>query len=212
MKQFFRYFSLILCIAYLGACAQKLPEEARYPKFSNPLTADLSVAVTDHRDFILNGDKEPWFEGIMHGAFGIPASLKRNGPTEGRPFAYYLSTMIQTSLSKAGSNVTIVELPKGESLEASIQTLTDKGSSGIIVIMKKSRYAFWLSADYQYDFEVAIVDIEGRIKVRKTFAKWDKEIPLSSTYNVFDMFTEIYTKRLQVILDDPEIKAALANA
>ena len=87
--------------------------------------------------------------------------------------------------------------------------MIENGASGILVVMRKSRYSFWLTADYQYDFDVAIVDSVGNIKARKTFAQWDKEIPLSSKYSAFDMFTEIYSNRLQIILNDADIKSAL---
>jgi len=202
-------FAPAICMILLSACAQTLPIESRYPTFDGTLNSNLSVAVTDHREFILNGDKEPWFEGIMHGVFGIPISLERNNQTEESSFARYLASMIQESLEKAGSKVSIVDLPIGETFESSVKKMIENGASGILVVMRKSRYSFWLTADYQYDFDVAIVDSVGNIKARKTFAQWDKEIPLSSKYSAFDMFTEIYSNRLQIILNDADIKSAL---
>ncbi|WP_417793585.1 hypothetical protein [Terasakiella pusilla] len=198
-----------LLMISLAACAQKLPPELQNPTFHSQNVSNLSVGVTDHRDFILSKDKEPWFEGIMHGPFGVPMGLKRVGPTEGRPFAYYLSTMLQASFVKSGVDVAIIELPMGLSIENAIQKLLEAGRPGIIVKVNKSRYAFWMSADYQSDFDIVVVDREGRIQVQKNFAQWDEKIPLSSSYNVFDMFTAIYTKELQKVLDDPQVKAAI---
>ena len=210
-NKFKHLIALLGLVGFLGACAQKLPEELQYPKFSGTTAPVLSVGVTDKRDFIVNGDKEPWFEGIWHAAFGIPASPKRIGETEGKPFAYYLSTMIKSTFVKAGSDVTIVELPIGMSFDDAVEKLINRGQAGIVVVINKSRYAFWMTAEYAYNFDIAIINQEGGIKVKKSFGRMDEKMPLSSTYNVFDMFTEIYTKRLQEIFDDPEIKEALES-
>ncbi|USG59510.1 hypothetical protein NBZ79_09945 [Sneathiella marina] len=212
-----RFFSLFLLFA-LSACASPLPEEARFPHFTDPIgDKEISIAIVDHRTFILNGDKEPWFEGIFRGEFGIPFSHARpvpdtaQGTDKTQPFALYLSKMIKEAVEEAGAKGEIIEIAAGTNLEETRNILATEKNPALLGIMRHSRFDSGFSADYRYDFQFVVLDSENNILADKTFAAWDETIPLSDKYNLFDMFTEIYSQKLTLMLNDPEISNALKN-
>lgn len=207
---FFR-LAVVLMVAAVSGCAQDLPDSARIPQFQGKPAPEVAVGITDHRSFILDNDKEEWFEGITRGSFGIPMSLKRPGEHGEKPFAVYLSEMIEESLEKAGSQVTVVNLEKGQIFEKAIAKVSEAGKTSFVMLMLKSRYDIGFTSDYQYHFLVVVADGDGRIKTEKTFYDWEKEIPASNKYNVFDMHTEIYKLTLEKIINDPEIQSALSG-
>jgi hypothetical protein len=207
----FRCLAFLLVILTISGCAQRLPDNARIPLFQGNLRPQVAVGITDHRTFILNGNKKEWFEGITRGAFGIPMSLQRPGPEGKKSFALYLSGMIKASFEKAGSKVTVVKLKKGRNPQQAVAKVTNMGQAGLIILLYKSRYHVGFIANYQYDFMVFVADKNGKVKIRKSFSDWDKGTPLSAKYTVFDMHTEIYKNKLDKIINDSEIQQALSG-
>ncbi|MCK5779084.1 MAG: hypothetical protein KAH11_09855 [Rhodospirillales bacterium] len=206
-----RRVAVLIMIVLVAGCAQDLPDSARIPHFQGKPVTEVAVGVTDHRSFILDNDKEEWFEGITRGGFGIPMSLQRPGDEGEKPFAVYLSGMIKESLEKAGAQVSVVKLEKGQNFQRAIAKVSELGTTSFVMLMLKSRYDVGFTSDYQYHFLVAVADADGEVKAEKTFYDWEKEIPASNKYNVFDMHTEIYKMTLDKIINDPEIKAALTG-
>ncbi len=201
----------LLGILALSACAQPIPKSEITPVYNAAPPASVAIATTDHRSFILNGDKAPWFEGIMRGAYGIPNSLQRPGPKTGQPFAVYFWDMLASGLAEAGANTRVVTLPLGRTLEQAIDLLPpDPAERTIVIIMRTSRYDVGFSAEYNFAYDVSVLGPDQTVLVTKTFARFDTQIPLSAKYNVFDMYAGIYKRRLDEILADREIVAALS--
>lgn len=206
-------FIVIVSCMLITACATPLPPEAQTPHLSySDLKEDLTICVLEQRDFILNGDKEPWFEGIFHGAYGIPMSLKRPGDDEGKAFSAYLSGKIKAAIEETGVTTSVIELPMGTDDADAVRLMARENRPALLVIMRKSRYDVGFTADYNYDFRFIITNRDGQIIAEKIFAKWEDEMPLSEKYNLFDMFTEIYSQRLGDMLNDPLIRIALQRA
>ena len=80
--------TIVLITALLAGCATPISKKDRTPVFGGQAPAKIAIAVVDHRTFILSGDKEEWFEGIMRGGFGIPHSLKRPVNLKENPFLF----------------------------------------------------------------------------------------------------------------------------
>ena len=218
----------ILASVVISACAQTLPDEARVPHFTGTPMQEVVVGITDHREVIRSGDKDPWFEGFrnltLRDPFGwlfvdiIGFHDSRDIPTfpreDEQSFAYYLSTMIKESLEEAGSRVTIVELPVGIGLNEPVETLASEGKIGLLIVMRESRfdfYDFWVDTanTYQYEFELVIIDPQGLITVHKSFSGGIDEYQFSNKYTTLNDFTRIYSEFLTEILNDPEIRHAL---
>lgn len=201
---------LLLLVGVLSACAQKLPDEARIPLFSGKPVGDITVATVDYRSFILNGDKEPWFEGISRGGFGIPFSLQRSDVPENQSFAVLISKLIEESLEKAGSKVNVVEVAAGTDRKKVIEILSQSRQTSLLVEMNRSRYECCYSQEYRHDFILTVLDSTGNIIAQKRFEGWDKDLSLEAfKYNVVDSFSEVYAQKLKAFLHEPNIKAAL---
>ncbi|MEM7060938.1 MAG: hypothetical protein AAF557_25445 [Pseudomonadota bacterium] len=197
----------------LSACADPIPKSAITPVYKGQAPQKLSIGMTDQRSFILDGNKEEWFEGILHGAYGIPASLKRPGPKEGQPFTMYLSSMLADGLRTNGTNAPVVRIARGVSKADAVKTVIDAhGTPGIIFEIFQSRYSVaWTRAEYNFNYNVIIADQTGEIVLEKKFARFDTSIPLSDKYTIFDMYAEIYKMRLDEVLKDPEVVEALSS-
>lgn len=204
-----KLIALLFAWTALSACATPLPLEERIPHLTQKVDTDISVSIVDHRPFILNSDKEPWFEGITRGGFGIPLSLERPEPHKKQSFATYLSGMIQESIVDSGGKATVVKISMGTSARKSTDILAAKKKAAILGIMRMSRYDLGFSAEYNYDFQFIVIGLNGQVLADKSFKEFETNIPLSKDYTVFDMYTQIYAQKLSTILNDPEISAAL---
>ena len=209
-----RILLALVGLALLSGCATPIPKSETIPVFPAKPAASTTVAVVDHRPFILNGAKKEWFEGLFRGGFGIPHSLTRNDEFEEKPFAFYLATKLKESLESAGGKASILDIPKGTSLEKATAEIVKVGrDSGLLVMMFQSRYDVGpVNPEYNYHFDLIVLDRDGRILGRKAFSQFDQGMELSSKYNLFDWMSEIYKKKFDSFLADPEIKSALNAA
>ena len=210
----YRLCAAFLAFALLCGCATPIPKSETVPVFPTKPAATTGIAVADHREYILNKDKEEWFEGLFRGAFGIPHSLARPGEFSEKPFAFHLATKLKESVEDAGGKATIVQVPRGTPVEKAIEEITKaQVDSGLVVMMLQSRYDIGpVNPEYNYNFELYVLGRDGRVLGRKAFHQFDQGIPLSDKYTIFDMMSEIYKQKFDSFLADPEIKNALAAA
>lgn len=207
-----KVLGVILIGMAVTACADPIPKSAITPVYQGQAPQKLSIGMSDQRSFILDGNKEEWFEGIWHGAYGIPTSLQRP-EKPAQPFTMYLSSMLADGLRGAGTDATVVRVPRGVSKSDAVKTVIDaQGGPGIIFEVFQSRYVVaWTRAEYNFTYNVIVADESGDIILEKKFSRFDTNIPLSETYTIFDMYAEIYKKRLDEVLKDPEVIAALSS-
>lgn len=210
----FRLLATIMVLVFLSGCATPIPKSETIPVFSGKPTATIAIVVADHRSFILSGNKKEWFEGIFRSAYGIPLSLTRIDEFKEKPFAFYLASKLKESLDGAGSTATIIQVPKGSSVETIVDKIVKANvGSALAVIIHQSRYDIGaFSPEYGYHFELFVFDGSGRKLAQKSFQKMEKPIALSEKYNLFDFMSEMYKKRFDTFLNDPEIKSALTQA
>ena len=209
-----RILAALFALALLSGCATPILKSDTIPVYSGKSPATIAIAVADHRSFIVDGDKEEWFEGIMRGAFGIPMSMGRVDEFKDKPFAFYLSTKLKDSMDGAGAKASIVKVPKGALVGQVIEKVRDaKTDAGLVVMMYQSRYDIGLNnPEYGYKFELIVVDASGKSLGRKTFEGMDQNMSLDTEYHLFDYMSDIYKKKFDIFLNDPEIKGALAAA
>ena len=209
-----RILAALFALTLLSGCATPILKSETIPVYSGQSPATIAIAVADHRPFIVDGDKEEWFEGIMRGAFGIPMSMSRMDEFKDKPFAFYLSTKLKDSLDGAGAKASIVQVAKGTPVGRVIEKVKDtKADAGLVVMILQSRYDLGpFNPEYGYEFELIVVDSSGKPLGRKTFEGMDQKMSLDNEYNLFDYMSDIYKKKFDIFLNDPEIKGALAAA
>ncbi|MEH6477848.1 MAG: hypothetical protein V7727_19310 [Sneathiella sp.] len=213
----------LLCflLTALAACTSAFPPNTNIPHLTESFEKEVTVSIVDHREFILNGDKEPWFEGIIRGGFGIPMSLERPEPYKEQSFAAYLASLTKGAFEESGGKVNVVEIPMGTDADTSINILSQDKRPALLGIMRKSRYDLGSAPEYEYDFRFIVVGKNGRKFVDKTFANLEIDITPVNNYNIMHnnwniqyhnlnyMITEIYVQILNNVLNDPEIGTAL---
>lgn len=203
--------AIIALGAVLAGCTTPLPKDLVTPEFSGKAPAAINVGMTDHRTFILSGEKEEWFEGIFRDGYGIARSLERPGPLEGEPFAIYLSTMLADGLEANGANASVVSVPKGADLDTAVSAVAN-GAPGIVFKIVHSRYNFgWGNREYRHHFDVVVADGSGQVVLKKTFERFDAELPANYEHTVYGFYALTYKRILEGILRDPDVAKALSS-
>ncbi len=211
-----RICAALFALTLLSGCATPILKSETIPVYSGKPPATVAVAVVDHRPFILNGNKEEWFEGISlgRGVLGYALRSTRMDEFKDKPFAFYLATKLKDSFDGAGAKASIIQIPKGTPFAKVIEIMKkSKVGVGLVVMMFQSRFYFGpFNHEYGYNFELIVLDSSGKPLDRKTFKGMDQNIELSTKYGVFDMMSEIYKNKFDAFLNDPKIKSALTAA
>jgi len=210
-----KILAAVSVLAVLSGCASLLQNTKSEitPAYAGHAPENLNIAVVDHRTFILSGDKEAVFEGILVGAWLIPGSYKRPGPESDQPFALYLSSMLEDGMVAAGSIVTVVPLAMGTEIDEAIRQSSANNNPSIIFIMHESRYLIGgYRAEYDHSFDVFVVNQDGETLANKNFARFDVGIPEFNKYDPLDFYAMVYKQVLDEILNNSDIATALAKA
>jgi len=209
-------FAAMAVLVLLSACASRLPitKADITPVYAGQAPEYLNVAVVDHRSFILSGDKEEWFEGMMKGPYFTAYSAGRGAPeSDHQPFALYLSSMLDDGMVAAGSIVTVIPLAMGTEITEAIRQSSTNSNPSIIFIMQKSRFVIGgYRAEYEHNFDVFVVNQDGETLADKNFTRFNVGIPDFNKYDPLDFYAMVYKRLLDEILNDPDIATALAKA
>lgn len=219
------YVALFAAILVSGCVAPiSKPKPDITPEFRGKPTATIGIAVVDFRTFILNGNKEEWFEGIFRDVWGIPSSYSRIDEFKEKPFAYYLSSKLKRSMDNAGSNATVVTVSKGTPFPKVIDELRKIGvDSSLVVLMYQSRYDFGRTKPtYEYHFDLLVLDRKLKTLVHKSFRRFHQnmesskqlshDMDFSEDHELFDYTTSLYKEMFETFLNDPKISGALNAA
>ncbi len=209
-----RLIIAVFALALLSGCAVPILKKDTIPVYTGTPPSVIALAISDHRPFILNKDKEEWFEGIFRGGFGIPFSAPREDEFKEKPFAFYLATKLKEAFENAGSAATIISLPIGTDSDAIAERIGQANNGfALAVIIHQSRYDIGIfEPEYDYHFELFVIDGDGRKLAQKSFQDLEKPIDASEKYNLFDAMAEKYKMLFDSFLDSPEIKNALTIA
>lgn len=209
MKILLRTLSLILILALYG-CATPVTKEQITPDLYSVTNEKVNLAVIDHREYVLSGDKSEKFEGIIRGAFGIPITVDRPKRPEDERFVDYLSGIIKDGFYDVGIEVHIIKAEKGISASKALKLLPKNSNhKSIIIIMNQSKWdAGGFKFRYLYNFDFHVADKNNKIFEHKQFYGDQADKP-SDKYNLWDMYSIIYRNKLESIFKDDAIKSAL---
>lgn len=105
---------ILVAVAAVSGCA--IGNEYDYRAATAPVpqtSADtLAVTMTDHRPYVLSGEKSPDFVGLQRAGFGIPYSVTTES---GAPLADDLTVFLANSFTGSGTKVETILLPPGAS-------------------------------------------------------------------------------------------------
>ena len=119
---------LLVSVLLLSGCA--LGGHYRYDDVRLGLTAKgsttLAVAVHDQRPYILSGDKEPDFVGLIRGGYGNPFDVTT---VSGKPLAEEMTSALAASLRDVGFTITSVSAPYTTNAPSVISQLQGTGAA-----------------------------------------------------------------------------------
>lgn len=194
----------ILSVLLLSGCAQILTAEQSAPEINFSTTEKpLTIAVIDKREYVVNNDKKPAFEGLIRSALGIPYSY--NTPTN-EAMSVYLTNRLLAGFGKRGIKAESVETSPNMSIDSTVTQVNKNGSKSIIFVLHEWKYDYHaLSDNSWYNLDLMILDENGNQKLVKNFTG-ENDIPGGAIVNEMQL---IYKQRFEAIFKDPEVIQAL---
>jgi hypothetical protein len=173
---------------------------------------EIGLTVIENRRYVLGGEKNEKYEGLIRGGFGIPVTIDRpDRPAEER-FVDLLSAMIKDGLSDAGAGVTVTSMPRGSSVADAVKKMAAaKPGRYVVMVVNDSNWdAGGLNFRYVYDFVVYVTSPSGETIGVKRFTGTQANAP-SDKHNVFDMHSVIYRQLIESMFSEPVIRNALSG-
>lgn len=185
-------------VTFLSGCGSTMTAEQAAPKVNKRVSEKVSVAVIDHRPYVLDGDKAPSFEGLSRSALGIPYSRYL---IQDKPMSDYLVNRLVAGFKKAGVEVSGIQTTP----QLTVSELAKTETKTVVVILKEWKYDYHTFVDSSwYDFDVLIKDQNGKELIRKNFAG-EQDVP-SLTSNDLQL---LYKARFELAFNDTEIQKYL---
>lgn len=206
------YIPFLLIAALLSGCATPAARSALTPTFSGQVPPGIAIGVVDNRPYVVSGNKEPWYEGLVRSGFGIPYTFNRPESPPDETFADRIADMLERTFTDAGARVTVVKLAPGVSQGAAIKTLLLRAQEvTLLVRIQDSNFdAGGFTFSYPYHFQLNVLDRKGNTMANGSVQGLDARAP-SNQYTVWDMYGVVYKEKFDELLSRPAIKQAIAG-
>ncbi len=163
IKLFFAFITML----FFSACAN-----IRYDNLDLSLdysgTKTVSVAVLDHRPYVLSGTKLPSFVGVFRDLFGIPSTTNTG---TGNPLSSDLAKTISSSLSNKGFRTSIVETtPQMSKNEVLSKLKSNDTNRSILLEVRDWKSSTVTNSELMYDVTLYVLNASGGIRTSKTMS------------------------------------------
>lgn len=207
LKNLILMFAAMLSLA---GCATPLTLEQSAPAI--PATDDNSylLSVIENRPYVLSGDKEPNYAGIVRGGFGIPHFV----PTpDGKPLVDFLAERLAHGLKTPSGTVLVQNHTKPPELnEVADATVAAAANRGIAVRLREWRFDFGMfSWRFFYNLDIEIFDREGKRIAAKHFSG-DEAPPWDGNDSPHNMAQLHYKRKFEEFFSTDELRAALQGS
>ncbi|MCW8330950.1 hypothetical protein MD588_19330 [Photobacterium sp. SDRW27] len=199
--------SVGISVLLLSGCAKILTAEETAPEINMVSNQNaMSLAVLDKREYVVNDDKTPAFEGIIRSSLGIPYTYTT--PTQ-EAMSVYLSNRLSAGFDNHGIKLNVVETEPKMSVNSVVDDLSKDGLKSILIVLNEWKYDFHAFSDNSwYDMDVIIIDDLGNKKIVKNF-KGENDIPDGGA--ISNEMQMIYKQRFENTFTDSEIIDALSQ-
>jgi hypothetical protein len=192
------------------------PKSEVTPKLNSGAEKNIALAVIEARVDVLNGQRPTQFEGVVLAPFlGPSITATHRHYAAGERFVDYLAGMIKDGLSEAGTNVAVVSVPNGTSMEEASKQLSETGAGRYIVMrVNESNWNYRVGSagtSYKYDFRLVVAGKGGILGIRNFSGERAYSIRGIDHYNVYDMHSVIYRIVIEEMFSDPTVKQALGS-
>ena len=197
-----KLLGLAIVVLMSTGCATHIPLAEQVPPVGYALANPIMVSVVDERNRIKKG-KPKTFNGVAHGAFGIPSDVDINivAVEEGdkdRDLAAFLSYRLVRGLEQKGWKVTELRPSSVPSKEEALVSLTEKGAESFLIFKLKEWYFSinlnWVTAfNFDSDMDVTVYRAgSGKVLEKNIAARDVIDVQASQSYQIiYSWLTEI---------------------
>ena len=176
-----------------------------------PFSGNTKVAVTteDRRPYVLNRDKEPDFVGLQRGGYGNPFDVTT---ASGDPLASDMTAVLRRSLDAKGFTTIPIVLAVDGPVDSLAEKVSASGAERVLILTLRE----WKSDTYTntaliYDVSLRVIDAAGAIRAETELQGRDD---LGGSFwnppaHAKDAVPQAFQKKLEILLGEPEIAAAL---
>ncbi len=202
---------LALVILFTSGCA--VGNKHRYNDVvANIDTGDsisIGVATHDHREYVVNGKKNPDFVGLSRGGYGNPFDVRT---LSGRSLAEDITETISASLSNRGYEAIPVIVANSEDHAAVIEMLKKTGAKRLILLKLEE----WKSDTYTntaliFDIKLHVFDQTGQVLAEKQLNGRDnlKGNIINPPEHARNVIPRAFQGKIEQLLNDPSVSKAL---
>lgn len=165
----------------------------------------VSVAVLDHREYVVTGDKSESFVGLSRGGFGNPFDVTTQS---GTPMASEMATSIAAALQAEGLKVQTITLRSGDGQESTRQALLLTGYDRILLFTLNEWKTDTLAhTGLTFDVTLDVLDSGGRHMARSQV--FGQEVSGASILSAEKDAQKWFAAKITELLRDPAVVSAL---
>ncbi|QZN91816.1 hypothetical protein [Idiomarina abyssalis] len=199
-----KLIALAVASFYLSGCTSIMTAEQAAPAVNTPNELEsVSIAVVDKREYVLNNDKAPSFEGLLRSSFGIPYSQYTYNR---QPMSEYLTDRLVAGFKKQGVKAEAYLTSHSMSVGSIKEALAKQERPSVIIALNEWKYDYHAFSDSSwYDVDVIVLGKDGEEKTNRSF-KGENDVGNGLISNEMQ---SIYKHRFESIFLDDSIQKAL---
>ena len=174
-------------------------------------TSAVAVATHDQRDYVRSGSKDPQFVGLQRGGFGNPFDVRT---ADDKPLADAMTTALVNTLAKKGFRAQPVIVTHSLAAANARQQAARSGADRALVLtLQEWKSDSVMRVALAYDVTMTVLDRNGAVLAEKRLQGNDNlgAAPMVPS-QVSDIVGAAFKAKLEQMLDDPKVSAALRGA
>ncbi len=189
----------------LGGCAvgQRYGyDQATIPLAKVQAAGPVGLGVRDARPYVVSGNKDASFVGLMRGGFGNPFDVNTQS---GRPLAVDMRDVIERAMKGRGLEVTAVDIaPSQDGGAAKSAVVGSGGARNVLVTLTEWKSDTMIRTELIYDVTLVVYDRRGTELARNRLQGIDPLGPSPQS-----SVPEAFGRKFETLFNDDRIIAAL---
>lgn len=151
---------VVICSFLAGGCAigQKTnyhEGEMQFSRFVDDKSQELHLGFYDERPYVLSGDKDPSFSGLVRSLYGIPYSRHTES---GNPLNIDLTNFLTRSLNKQGYNAKPVQFDLRQEIEPVLDSIMSGTDLALVYRIREWKTDSMHREVFIYDITLEVYD------------------------------------------------------
>ena len=170
-------------------------------------TTAVSIATYDQREYVRSGTKDPQFVGLQRGGYGNPFDVRTESD---RPLADAMTTALVNTLAKKGFRAQPVVVAHSVTPAEARQRVIGAGADrALLLTLQEWKSDTAVRVGLSYDVTMTVLDRSGTVLAEKRLEGRDNLGGATLPSRVGDMVASAFKMKLEQLLDDPAVAAAL---